>query len=457
MSAFSSNDRGESGMLMRSKKQLFRRLSVYLGWIVLCGVLFLLLLAATATGHATAAEKTMWVYIPAAERSDGVYVDDLLKSVMAERNIKNPPMAGEFPKGLRVEMIRAEDPWQAVNELFYRRGWTDGLPIVPPTEDRVRAMLKGTDRPPDDVVGYLEPMKGKATVEKIAVNAVMAGCRPEYLPIIIAAVDALCDPALNMLGVQTTTNPDTPLVIVNGPIAQQVGMNAGTNCLGPGSQANATIGRAIRLILNNIGGGWPGVSDMSAIGWPGKYTLCLPENEAANPWEPLHVELGFKRDGNVVTVVAAEGMQNILSINRNSEAFLEAVSDHLSGLDRAYRKVVVLMLATDTARMLARDGYTKDSIREFIYEHARIPFAKYRKKFLDPGATGLIAGVPDWVTKTTDPSVLIPVPFIDNFIIMVAGGPGEKNMIVPCWTNASAVTRPVVLPKEWAQLVDSGN
>jgi hypothetical protein len=294
-------------------------------------------------------------------------------------------------------------------------------------------------------------MKGQATVAKIAANAVMAGCRPEYMPILIASVQIVADPEFNLLGVATTTNPDTPLVLVNGPIVRQLNINSGTNTMGRGWKANATIGRALHLIINNVGGSWPGVTDMSTLGHPGEFANCIAENEEKNPWGPLHVELGYRREANVVTVVAAEGIQSILGSGWDSEGYLSLVSDHLAALDRSYRPVVLLFVAQDTAAMLMRDGFTKERIRKYIYENGRIPFSKYKKRFID---TRKVQGVPDSFLKTQDPDAMIPVPITDHLLIVVAGGVGEKSMLVPVWAASNKVlSREVSLPGNWDELL----
>ncbi|MEE9567836.1 MAG: hypothetical protein V3W37_00500, partial [Candidatus Binatia bacterium] len=226
--------------------------------------------------------------IPTGQRRSGAWIDDILKETVEEKGISRYSLAGQFPRQ-RMEVIRAGDLFAAVNELFYRRGWTDGLPIVPPTAGKVREMLRYIDRRPSEVLGVLEPLQGMASVEKLAINAVMAGCRPEYFPVVIAAVTALLEPEFNLIGVQTTDENVAPLLIINGPIARRLDINCSFGALGPGWQANASIGRAIRLIMNNIGGGWPWAVSLAGIGQPGRYTLCLAENESANPWEPLHV------------------------------------------------------------------------------------------------------------------------------------------------------------------------
>ncbi len=399
------------------------------------------------------AGESAWVYNPSGVRLDGRFVDELLKQNMDEQGLHKPPLAGQFPK-LKVEKIAGAgaDVYTTVNDLFYRRGWTDGLPIVPPTEERVEAMLRGTDLTPDTVVGLIEPMKGQATVSKIAVNAVMAGCRPEYMPILIAAAEILSDQGFDLLGVSTTTNPDTPMVIVSGPIAKQLNINCEANALGRGWQANAAIGRAVHLIVNNVGGSWPGVTDMSCLGHPGEFAMCLAENQDKNPWTTLHVDLGHARDANVVTVVPAESMQNLVGIGFNSEGYLGLISDYLAGLERTTRNVVLVFIASDTAGQLARDGWTKDKVKQYILDHARMPFAKYKAKFIDTNKAG---AVPDSILKTTDPNALVPMPIVNELTILVSGGTGEKSMVIPVWGSyKKLLSRPVKLPANWHKLLD---
>lgn len=405
---------------------------------------------AQVPGATAADDQVGWVYNPAGVRLDGRFVDELLKQNMDEQGITKPPLAAQFPK-LKVEKVTGEDLFTAVNTLFYRRGWTDGLPIVPPTEERVAAMLRGTDLTPDTVVGTIEPMKGEATVAKIAANAVMAGCRPEYMPILIAATEILADPAFDLLGSSTTTSPDTPMVIVNGPIAKQLNINSGTNALGRGWQANATIGRAVHLIVNNIGGSWPGVTDMSCLGHPGEFALCLAENEDKNPWSPLHVELGHSKDANVVTVVPVEGTQNLVGIGFNSEGFLGLISDYLAGLEKTNRAVVLVFIATDTAGMLAQNGYTKDKAKQYILDHARMPFWKFKQKFID---TKKASNVPASILNTTDPNALVPMPTVSQLTILVSGGTGEKTMVMPVWGSyKKLLSKQVKLPQNWDKLL----
>ncbi|HQI01651.1 MAG TPA: hypothetical protein PLA18_10280 [Deltaproteobacteria bacterium] len=395
-------------------------------------------------------EESAWIYNPAGITPSGVFVDELLLKETTGRENGKPPLLGDFPR-MNVECIYAREMYATVNRLFYQRGWGDGLPIVPPAEDLVKAMLKCTDMGPEEVVGLIEPMKGQATVTKIAVNAVMAGCRPEYLPVVIAAVKVIADPDFSLLGVSTTTNPDTPMIIVNGPIVRQLEINAGTNALGRGREANATIGRALHLVAQNIGGSKPGITDLSCLGQPGEFAMCLAENEEKNPWGTLHTELGYPKDANVVTVVAAEGIHSILGIGWNDEGYLSLVSDHLAGLDRSVRPMVILIIAQDTAAMLAGKGWTKESIRKFVYEHARIPFSKYKKRFIE---TRKVNGVPSWVLENTDPAAMIPVPFMNHLLILVAGGTGEKSMLIPVWSGMKKpLSREIRLPSNWEDIL----
>jgi len=218
---------------------------------------------------------TQWVHNPVGRQRGGGWVDDALGDRGRETDPVGMRFAGARVVPQRVEAVRSADVDAAVNECFYRRGWTDGLPIVPPTVGRVREMVRFSPESASTVIGELEPMHGEASVEKLAVNAVMAGCRPEYFPVVLAAVRGILDPRFNLRGVQTTDENVAPLLIVSGPLAEELGINAGIGALGPGWHANATIGRALRLIMNNVGGAWPGITSLAGIGQPARYTLCL--------------------------------------------------------------------------------------------------------------------------------------------------------------------------------------
>jgi hypothetical protein len=330
-----------------------------------------------------------------------------------------------------------EDDYPAINERYVERGWTDGLPIVPPTAERVEAFLQWTGRHRHEVVAVLPPRQGEATVEKIAINAVMAGCRPEYFPVLLTAVEAVARTEFNLDAVQATTHPVTPLLIVNGPIAREIGLNGGYNAFGQGFRANVTIGRALRLVLMNVGGGLPGSGDRSTQGSPAKISYCVAENEEASPWEPLHVERGFDREVSTVTAVPCEGPHNIQDHFSNTGlgilytiagAMGQAGSNNLLG-----RGWPLLSLGPEHADTLARDGYDKRAVREFIFEHARFPLGRLGEEYRRMQVTR--HGVAD------DPGTMLPiVESPDALTIIVVGGAGKHS----CWQPTfGRETRPV--------------
>ena len=282
------------------------------------------------------------------------------------------------PGKLSVPTLEVPDDPEEVYRFFYERGWTDGLPIIPPTEERVARMLQGTKRSAAEVLGILPPSGNDATVGHVAINAVMAGCLPEYMPVLIAAVQALAEPALGLHNLQATTHPVAPLIIVNGPIRRDIGMNSGSNLFGPANRANATMGRAVRLMLLNIGGAIPGALDLSTHGQPSKYSFCIAENEEESPSEPLHVEMGFERSESTVTV---NGVENPHNINDHTA---EAAEDLLTTLAASMATQgnnnmlyqggePVLILGPEHARILAGSGFSKAQVKKSSTKKARIP------------------------------------------------------------------------------------
>ena len=264
----------------------------------------------------------------------------------------------------RVELSPLEDEMEAL----FSRGWTDGLPVVPPTEARVLAMLAGTDRSPDEVVAVVPPNLVPASVEKVAVNAVLAGCRPEYLPLVLAAVEAACTDEFNVHGVLATTWFAGPTIVVNGPRARAVGMNSGINALGQGNRANATIGRALQLVIRNMGGGRPGGVDRATLGTPGKYTFCFAEDEAGSPWEPLSVERGFPAGASTVTVFAGGG---VLGVGDQGSRTPEALARSLAAGLGAVSNPVCLVIPPDHGRVFREAGWSKARLRQELTELRR--------------------------------------------------------------------------------------
>ena len=286
--------------------------------------------------------------------------------------------------GARAAEVTVDGDLEAFNRYLLEHHWSDGLPAIPPTRERVERMLKCTTRRPDEVVGAVAPAFGVATVERIAINAVMAGCYPEYLPVLIAATEAISDPRFNLRGIQATTNPAAVFMIVNGPIARQLGINSGGNCLGPGAWANATLGRAMRLIQQNIGGAQPGDMDKATQGQPGKYTFCCAENEAANPWEPLHVERGFSVDDSTVTVVPPLGTWNINTHAKDVGDLLRVMADVMAfptGSDYVYGGGAPwLVLSAEHAFILKREGLSKLDVKKRLWELSRLSAARLSAK-----------------------------------------------------------------------------
>jgi hypothetical protein len=266
--------------------------------------------------------------------------------------------------------IDVEDPWRAI-EACYERGWTDGLPVVPPTEPLVEAMLASGPWAPDDVLLF-EPARGLAvSAYKAAINAVMAGCRPDYFPVVGAALSAIGDPAFELHGPATSTGGAALMVIVNGPARERLGVQSKANLFGPGFRANATIGRTLRLVLLNCLGCRPGVLDKSTQGWPGKYSLCFAEDESASPWEPLSCSRGFAPGRSAVTVFAAESGHNVLSHGTASpERLLALFADAMAGLGSLSPGRSVIVLAPEHAAHLGRAGWSRARTQAWLYEHA---------------------------------------------------------------------------------------
>lgn len=339
------------------------------------------------------------------------------------------------------ERLRVGDSLEAVNQWFYEHEIGDGLPIIPPTRERVAAMLRFTDRDPAENLGAMPPRYGDATVEKIAINAVMAGCAPEYLPVLITAVAAMLEPRFNLYAVQTTTHPCAPLVIVNGPIAREIGVNCRYNVFGPGSRANATIGRAIRLMLLNLGGAMPGVLDHATQGQPSKYSFCIAENEHENPWEPLHVERGFKPEVSTVTVCPVENPHNINDhVSRTAKGVLTTIASAMAGMgsNNAYLfGDPILCLGPEHAAVINNDGLGKDDIRKFLFEHARTP----RELWKSAGSFGLYT---EHVSVFEGESSIPLVKRPEDFVIIVAGGPGRHSSWLPTFGQTTlSVTKAI--------------
>jgi hypothetical protein len=324
----------------------------------------------------------------------------------------------------KIEFADAEDPV----ELAYVRGWTDGLPVTPPTDKRVIAMLKGTTRKPNEIVGKIPPFLADCTVEKVAINAVMAGCKPEYMPVLLAALEAALEPVFTLHGVLATTYFSSPIIIVNGPVAKRIGMNSGMNALGQGNRANATIGRALNLIVLNVGGGRPGEADRSTLGAPSKYTLCFAEDESDPAWEPLSVARGFPRGVSTVTLFQGHGPEAVVDQkSRTAEGLTRSFALSLvkmghANLVQSARAVVVL--SPEHYAIYREAGWDRKRIERALYEATTRPGSE-----IVAGKDGVGEGVP-----ASRAGEMIPKFHDDGLMVVRAGGPaGLFSAILPGW------------------------
>jgi hypothetical protein len=344
-------------------------------------------------------------------------------------------------KARRIELASLEDEIEAC----YDRGWSDGLPVVPPTEARLLRMLAGTRRAADEVVGIIPPNGAECTVEKAAINAVLAGCKPEYLPVVLAAVEAACLDAFCMHGLLATTYFSSPVVIVNGPIARAIGMNSGVNALGQGNRANATIGRALQLVIRNVGGGHPGGVDRATLGNPGKYTFCFAEDEQGSPWEPLSVERGYRPGVSTVTLFAGDGVQGVMDqLSRTPESLARSFAASLRTVCHAKIAMVAdafLIVSPEHGRVFRQSGWSKARLKQEIDDVLQLPGGELAR-----GAGGIAAGIPEQLAGATLPK------FRPGGLHLVhAGGTaGLFSAIIGGWpangpSGSESVTKEVVL------------
>ena len=346
----------------------------------------------------------------------------------------------EFNAPDAPDRIGGPDGIEALNRLFVSRGWTDGLPVLPPTPQRCEAMLG--DRDPDEVAAIVEPRLGRATLGRIAANAVMAGCEPAHFPVVLAATRAMCDPAFNLKAIQSTTHPCTVACLVGAPACEELGINGAYNALGQGHRANAAIGRAIRLILINIGGASPGALDRSTMGSPAKYTFCFAENAAANPWPCLHEELGLDPAASHVTVFGVEGPHNVNDhYGRTAEEILLTVAGTLAspGANNFYLAgQPVVVLGPEHAAVIAAGGFSKADVKRFLSDHAIVP----RALVSDAMLAELEERLPHRLVGEKGSGGVRFVSDPDELIVLVAGGAGRHSAVLPTFGHSTrAVTR----------------
>ncbi len=337
----------------------------------------------------------------------------------------------------RVELAELEDEFEAM----YDRGWSDGLPVVPPTEARVARMLTGTTRAPDEVVAVIPPDLVDATVEKVAINAVMAGCLPEHLPVVLAAVEAACTPEFNMHGLLATTYFSGPVLIVNGPIRQRIGMNAGVNALGQGNRANSTIGRALQLVVRNVGGGKPGGVDRATLGSPGKLGFCFAEDEEGSPFTPLSVARGMDEGADAVTLFAGHGPTGIIDQkSRDPESLTRSFASVLA--TNAHPKLPlkidgVLVVSPEHGRIYREAGWSRDQLLERLAELLLLD-----GEDIVQGAGGMAEGVPAAFAGLQLPK------FREGGLLVchAGGGAGLFSAMLGGWVNGEEGSDPVTVP-----------
>jgi hypothetical protein len=319
-------------------------------------------------------------------------------------------------------------------EYFFDQGWTDGLPIIPATEERVQQFLAQVGKAPSDVIGVVSTRGRVITAEKIAINAIMAGCRPEYMPVLVAIVEAMCEPEFNYHGSLASTGSSAQLIVVNGPIASELGINSNVNVFGPGFRPNATIGRAVRLIIINVTGGVPGVLDKSTLGQGGKYSMCIAENEEISPWEPLHVQRGFSLEDSAVTVFAVfSPMQFSDHFSNTPESYLDDVADRMTAFGHNMDEFVIV-LSQEHARIFRNARWSKQQAMDYLHQHAVISTERLKRQASIRGPAG------DGDASEMHPIVKTP----NGIVFLVAGGEaGGFSSLISRWGSGGPNSRSV--------------
>lgn len=343
-----------------------------------------------------------------------------------------------MPQGtLRSARVEVPDPLSAI-EMYFERGWTDGLPVVPPTEERIRAMLDAMGKQPEDILGEIPARARRITAEKLAINAIMAGCLPAYAPVLLAMAEALCDPAFSAHGPTASTSGMGILTIVNGPIASQIGMNARENLFGPGWRANATIGRALRLLLRNVCGALPGVLDRSCFGHPGKFTFCIAEDEAHSPWTPLHAERGIPAEESAVTLFAGESPHQVANQSASDpEAILATIADVMVAAGRLSLsgQQFVVIIGAQHRGYISKRGWTKKDVRAWLQAHA----VRSEEELVRAGR--LSASEEAGQIRRSYPAV---ADHEDILVVAAGGDTGGYSVVIPGWSgrlHSQAVTK----------------
>ncbi|NQW22685.1 MAG: hypothetical protein HQ475_04480 [SAR202 cluster bacterium] len=347
---------------------------------------------------------------------------------------------------LNARRVEVADSFQAIQDYCWEQGWTDGLPVVPPTEPLVRDMLASYGGAPSLSLGTLQPRNAQATLEKLAINAVMAGCRPEYFPVVVAAVKAALDKDFNLGGNAATTGGAAQVVIVNGPIAKELGINGDAACFGPGFRANAAIGRALRLIIRNVAGLIPGDMDKATLATPGRYSFCFSENEERSPWEPRNVQLGYAAGSSTVTVAGIRGVYTIMETTvPTGLEILETFVGNMKavGISNYYQigtgAQIIMVICPEHADEIAAAGLSKSDVQEYIFQNARMPM-----HMLTGRAHYGNRNWPSWVDES-NPETQVPiVSAAEDVAVIVAGGDGRHSAWLAGWGVTRMKTEEIV-------------
>ncbi|SUZ80358.1 uncharacterized protein METZ01_LOCUS33212 [marine metagenome] len=398
--------------------------------------------------HATTGQQAEFIHKMVDEQ-----IDDIIRGLTVipassgtSRRAKNSSKATET---FTIEMDESPEGLDAVNRFLAERDWSDGIPAIPPTPAAVERILKGTKRAPQDMLMVMEPGFGLATVEKIAINAVMAGCRPEQFPVLLAAIDCLAQPEMNHRDMQVSGHTEAPIILVNGPIAKKAGINFGTTAMGPGviNSANTAIGRALRLCLINIGYCNAGAGDPNFIGLPTKFGMCIAENEEASPWQPYHMDRGFKRNESAVTVVTVTGPTTIIDPrSKNHEDTLNNIASMMfyphaggGGWLRGWQSAQVghtnkrvpyqgpyhpILLSPSRAVIMAEAGMSKQDAQEWLHQNCRVSLKSAAGSGPMPSdADGRWLNHPEWQHLAGDPDATIPaLESPEQYLLFVTGG-----------------------------------
>ena len=342
-----------------------------------------------------------------------------------------------------LRKFRVRSDHRAVFGDMYRRGFTDGLPVIPPTREAVEEMIDYAGLDPAEVIGLIPPDDEPLTVAKAAINAVMAGCLPEYFAVVIAAVKAVTAAQFNLLGIQTTTNPVAPILVINGPVRRLLDINCARGCMGPGRRANATIGRALNLILLNVGGNTPGIVDKSIHGMPGKFTFCFGELEEESPWSSLHVERGYRPDQSTVTAFGGQGTHNIVAAYHDMDNVAHMLADAMRCYGNNSYHVghgnPLVVLNPGHAKCFADQGWDKQRLKRELFERTKV------KRSYIPGERLFLESV--WNDLAPDQMCGI-CHAVEDLVVVVAGGPEAYHICyVPSFGHTAISTTEIIFPQ----------